>query len=59
MNKKTGVIIARFQTPYLHKGHIDLIKFVKDQHIKQLLFLVLLLLREAKEILMTFTLEKR
>lgn len=34
MNKQTGVIIARFQTPYLHKGHLDLIDFVKNQHNK-------------------------
>ena len=39
MNKTTGVIIARFQTPYLHKGHIDLIKFVKDQHNKTVIIL--------------------
>jgi bifunctional NMN adenylyltransferase/nudix hydrolase len=29
---KTGVIIARFQTPYLHEGHQDLIRQVKEKH---------------------------
>lgn len=28
----TGVIIARFQTPYLHPGHIELIKTVREKH---------------------------
>ena len=32
--KTTGVIIARFQTPYLHQGHADLIEFVKKKHNK-------------------------
>ena len=31
---KTGVIIARFQTPYLHEGHIDLLTQVKEKHNK-------------------------
>lgn len=30
--KPTGVIIARFQTPSLHPGHIDLINQVKQKH---------------------------
>jgi bifunctional NMN adenylyltransferase/nudix hydrolase len=29
---KTGVIIARFQTPFLHEGHQDLIRQVKEKH---------------------------
>ncbi|TWR29934.1 NUDIX domain-containing protein [Mucilaginibacter pallidiroseus] len=29
---KTAVIIARFQTPYLHQGHKQLIETVKAQH---------------------------
>ena len=29
---KTGVIIARFQTPYLHKGHHSLIQKVIEAH---------------------------
>ena len=29
---KTGIIVARFQTPYLHEGHIDLINQVKANH---------------------------
>lgn len=39
MKKITGVIIARFQTPYLHKGHIELINFVKNQHNKTIVVL--------------------
>ncbi len=31
---KTGVIIARFQTPYLHEGHQKLISLVKEKHRK-------------------------
>jgi len=34
MNKQTGVIIARFQTPYLHEGHKAILEFVKSQHNK-------------------------
>lgn len=30
--KPTGVIIARFQTPSLHEGHLQLIKEVKSKH---------------------------
>jgi bifunctional NMN adenylyltransferase/nudix hydrolase len=30
--KNTGVIIARFQTPYLHEGHFSLINYVKARH---------------------------
>lgn len=30
--KNTGVIIARFQTPYLHEGHHELIRFVTEKH---------------------------
>jgi len=37
--KITGVIIARFQTPYLHKGHFDLINFVKEKHNKVIVVL--------------------
>ncbi|TWW02247.1 NUDIX domain-containing protein [Chitinophaga pinensis] len=32
MLKPTGVIIARFQTPSLHEGHLQLIKEVKAKH---------------------------
>jgi bifunctional NMN adenylyltransferase/nudix hydrolase len=31
-NKPTGVIIARFQTPALHEGHMSLIRQVKQKH---------------------------
>lgn len=34
-----GVIIARFQTPYLHEGHIDLIDQMKAKHNKCLIVL--------------------
>lgn len=36
---KTGVIIARFQTPYLHEGHISLIDQVKAKHNKLIIVL--------------------
>ncbi|MBK6265772.1 NUDIX domain-containing protein [Marivirga sp. S37H4] len=36
---ETGVIIARFQTPYLHEGHMDLIQKVKEQHDKLIIIL--------------------
>ncbi len=36
---QTGVIIARFQTPYLHEGHMDLIQKVKEQHDKLIIIL--------------------
>ncbi|MGN6420909.1 MAG: NUDIX hydrolase [Pseudobacter sp.] len=32
--KTTGVIIARFQTPYLHEGHIYLLNEIKAKHNK-------------------------
>jgi bifunctional NMN adenylyltransferase/nudix hydrolase len=31
-SKPTGVIIARFQTPSLHEGHLSLIRQVKQKH---------------------------
>lgn len=37
--KTTGVIIARFQTPFLHKGHIRLITHVKERHNKVVIVL--------------------
>jgi bifunctional NMN adenylyltransferase/nudix hydrolase len=36
---KTGVIIARFQTPYLHEGHRQLIKQVSSSHNKLIILL--------------------
>jgi len=36
---KTAVIIARFQTPYLHEGHQDLIRKVKQAHSKLIILL--------------------
>jgi len=36
---KTGVIIARFQTPYLHEGHRQLIKQVSGSHNKLIILL--------------------
>jgi bifunctional NMN adenylyltransferase/nudix hydrolase len=36
---KTGVIIARFQTPYLHEGHRQLIKQVSASHNKLVILL--------------------
>ena len=37
--KTTGVIIARFQSPYLHEGHYNLIKCVKESHNKVVIIL--------------------
>ena len=42
MNEKredVAVIVARFQTPYLHEAHIDLIKSVTDNHSKVIIVL--------------------
>lgn len=36
---KTAVIIARFQTPYLHEGHKELIRKVKENHSKLIILL--------------------
>ena len=36
---KTAVIIARFQTPYLHEGHRELIAKVKESHSKIIILL--------------------
>lgn len=36
---KTAVIIARFQTPYLHEGHKQLITQVKAEHAKLIILL--------------------
>lgn len=36
---KTGVIIARFQTPYLHEGHRNLIDNVRSKHNKLIIVL--------------------
>lgn len=36
---KTAVIIARFQTPYLHEGHRELIDKVKESHAKLIILL--------------------
>lgn len=36
---KTAVIIARFQTPYLHDGHKQLIRMVKEKHSKLIILL--------------------
>ena len=36
---KTAVIIARFQTPYLHEGHRQLISQVKTNHAKLIIVL--------------------
>ncbi|MBW8685957.1 NUDIX domain-containing protein [Chitinophaga rhizophila] len=37
--KPTGVIIARFQTPTLHEGHLQLIKEVKSKHNRLIIIL--------------------
>lgn len=37
--KPTGVIIARFQTPSLHEGHLQLIREVKSKHNRLIIIL--------------------
>lgn len=37
--KTTGVIVARFQTPFLHEGHFEMIRFVKERHNKVVIVL--------------------
>jgi len=37
--KPTGVIIARFQTPSLHEGHLELIRQVKQKHNRVIIIL--------------------
>lgn len=34
-----GIIVGRFQVPYLHKGHMDLINTVRRNHQKIIIFL--------------------
>lgn len=36
---RIGIIVARFQTPYLHEGHIALVKYVKERNDKVIIFL--------------------
>lgn len=37
--KTTGVIVARFQTPFLHEGHFSLIRYVQERHNKVVIVL--------------------
>lgn len=37
--KTTGVIIARFQTPYLHEGHLYLLQHIQSKHNKVVVIL--------------------
>jgi bifunctional NMN adenylyltransferase/nudix hydrolase len=37
--KTTGVIVTRFQTPFLHEGHFELIRYVKERHNKVVILL--------------------
>lgn len=37
--KTTGVIVARFQTPFLHEGHFEMIRYVKERHNKVVIVL--------------------
>lgn len=37
--KTTGVIVARFQTPFLHEGHYSIINYVKERHNKVVIVL--------------------
>lgn len=37
--KTTGVIVARFQTPYLHEGHHEIVNYVKNKHNKVVIVL--------------------
>lgn len=36
---KIGIIVARFQSPYLHEGHLALVKYVKERNDKVVIFL--------------------
>ncbi|MFL5729851.1 MAG: NUDIX domain-containing protein [Cytophagaceae bacterium] len=47
--KNTGVIIARFQTPYLHEGHLKLINFVKSKHHRVVIVLGVSPLKNSKK----------
>jgi bifunctional NMN adenylyltransferase/nudix hydrolase len=38
-NAECGVIVARFQTPFLHEGHIDILTQVLNNHPRVLVFL--------------------
>jgi len=38
-NAEVGVIVARFQSPYLHEGHIDIISQVLSHHPRVIIFL--------------------
>ena len=39
MDKTTGILIARFQTPYLHEGHVAIIDHVSARHNKVVIVL--------------------
>jgi bifunctional NMN adenylyltransferase/nudix hydrolase len=34
-----GIIVARFQSPYLHEGHLDVINQVRSSHARTIIFL--------------------
>jgi bifunctional NMN adenylyltransferase/nudix hydrolase len=38
-NAEVGVIVARFQTPFLHEGHLDILKQVTSHHPRVVIFL--------------------
>jgi bifunctional NMN adenylyltransferase/nudix hydrolase len=38
-NSTIGVIVGRFETPYLHEGHLGLINHVLDKHANVIIFL--------------------
>jgi bifunctional NMN adenylyltransferase/nudix hydrolase len=47
--KNAGAIIARFQTPYLHEGHLSLINYVKSRHDKVVIVLGVSQLKRSKK----------
>lgn len=47
--EQVGGVIGRFQTPYLHEGHIELLNIVCDDHEKVIIFLGLSPLRGSKK----------
>ena len=48
-NPEVGVVIARFQSPYLHEGHIDILTQVLNNHPRVIVFLGVARLKFTKK----------